>query len=193
MSEDMRQDAAAAGAAIEKVLHTALPDDYVLKHLVIVSDNCCTQFKCSAAFVDMALLAARLGCVVTRCYATAGHFKGEHDGLGGVVKKLARAEPQANTWSGPATALKPGRQLLSTGGAANFVRWGNNKLGKPGASPLAAGPAHAARCKLSSFLFVEITADDVAQHPLAFTTAVQGMRAQRPMLSLHALPTASLC
>ena len=65
------------------------------KTIVIESDNCSAQYKCTAHFFKLQSVSNERNATMIRCYGVAGHGKGEVDHVGGLTKVKIRREVAA--------------------------------------------------------------------------------------------------
>ena len=79
-SDDLQHDQSFVATVIENMLDGI---DVVGKTLVIISDNCCAQYKSVQNFTDHQNLANKLQVTIVRIYGIPGHGKNEIDCVGG--------------------------------------------------------------------------------------------------------------
>ena len=91
LSDDVIQD----HVFVSKVLDEMLVGTDHSKMIVIESDNCASQYKCTAHFYKLQCIANERNTTIIRCYAVAGHGKGEVDHVGGLTKVKVRREVAA--------------------------------------------------------------------------------------------------
>ncbi|CAB1107057.1 unnamed protein product [Ectocarpus sp. CCAP 1310/34] len=76
----------------------------------IFTDGCAKQYKGKHNFYAVAKSLHRLGVVLIHNFAVTSHFKGAHDGIGGLLKALLRE------------AEKRGQRIHNTQAAADFLQ-----------------------------------------------------------------------
>ena len=88
VSNDLKHDQQFVQLAITEMLSEVeiQADEYI----VIESDNCSSQYKSSAHFHSMQLLANKWNVNIIRVYGIAEHGKGEVDHVGSLAKTAAR-------------------------------------------------------------------------------------------------------
>lgn len=93
LSDDKYQDQAFVNNVLEKMLQECHLEKS--NTVVIESDNCSSQYKCSEHFHSLLNLATTNNVVVIRIFGIAGHGKGEVDHVGGLAKVTIRREVAA--------------------------------------------------------------------------------------------------
>jgi len=88
VSDDLKHDQHFVQFSIKEMLKDVEiePSDQI----IIESDNCSSQYKSSAHFHGMQVLANNLNVNIIRVYGIAEHGKGEMDHVGGLVKTTIR-------------------------------------------------------------------------------------------------------
>ena len=77
---------------VSKVLDEMLADTEHSKTIVIESDNCSSQYKCTAHFFKLQSISNDWNATIIRCYCVAGHGKGGVDHVGGLTTVKIRRE-----------------------------------------------------------------------------------------------------
>ena len=88
LSDDIIQD----HVFVSKVLDEMLADTEHSKTIVIESDNCSSQYKCTAHFFKLQSISNDWNATIIRCYCVAGHGKGGVDHVGGLTTVKIRRE-----------------------------------------------------------------------------------------------------
>ena len=91
-SDDKVQDHVFVRVALTEML---AEEDVAGKVIILGSDNCKYQYKCTAHFDDCQQIAETFQTTVVRLYSIAGHGKGEVDHVGGIAKVKVRREVAA--------------------------------------------------------------------------------------------------
>ena len=86
LSDDLIQD----NVYVNIVLDEMMCDVQGNKPLLIESDNCSSQYKCTAHFVKCQEIADLRDTTIIRIYGIPGHGKGEVDHVGGIAKVQVR-------------------------------------------------------------------------------------------------------
>ena len=88
LSDDVIQD----HVFVSKVSDEMLAGTEHSKTIVIESDNCSSQYKCTAHFFKLQSISNDGNATIIRCYCVAGHGKGGVDHVGGLTTVKIRRE-----------------------------------------------------------------------------------------------------
>ena len=79
-------------SCVEVVLNQMLCTIEVPSTIMIESDNCSLQYKCTSRFHDIQEISNRYQTKTIRVYGIAEHGKGEVDHVGGLAKSTVRRD-----------------------------------------------------------------------------------------------------
>ena len=70
-------------------------DIFLISNLIVKSDNCFSQYKCTKKFYGLSQIANQFNINLIHIFVIAGHGKGEVDQVGGLAKDTIRREVAA--------------------------------------------------------------------------------------------------
>lgn len=110
ISEVLNHDATAVHIFITLMMQFAFEKIGILKHITFCTDGAGSQYKNRFNFLNMCYLKEEYGTDTEWVFFASGHGKGPCDGVGGIVKRLARDESlrkgYQNTINSPKTLFE---------------------------------------------------------------------------------------